>query len=170
MAGGLEIRIDLEENLSDALGRAITAGTDMTPVMQAIANHLAASTKLRFDREAGPSGTPWKPSRRATEDGGKTLTEHGDLKDSIRPDWGKDYAAAGPERSAGAAIYAAIHQFGGTIRPRKAAALSFGGKVFSKVVIPARPYLGVDEADRDHIAEVLREHILGALSGDAAPI
>lgn len=162
MADGLEIRIDLEENLSAALGRAITAGADLTPAMKEIANHLEATTKRRFDQEQAPDGTPWKPSKRAIEKGSRTLTDRGYLKASIGSDWGRDYAAAGPERSGAAAIYAAIHQFGGTIKPKKAQALSFGGRVYSKVVLPARPYLGFDEVNRDRIVEVLTDHLRSA--------
>jgi len=168
MAGGIEIRIELEENVSAALGRAIVAGTDLTPAMQQIANRLAAATRLRFENERGPDGKPWRPSRRAIEDGGQTLTDRGDLKGSIRPDWGPDYAAAGPERSGGAAIYAAIHQFGGKITPRKGKALSFGGKLFASVTMPARPYLGFDEADRSAIVGILSDHLGDAFSGRSA--
>jgi phage virion morphogenesis protein len=109
---GIDIRFELEENLLAGLGRAIAAGADLTPAMQEIANHLAASTRKRFEDEAGPSGAKWIQSRRAREEGGQTLSDRGDLKGSIRAEWGSNFAGAGPERSGGAAVYAAIHQFG----------------------------------------------------------
>ena len=167
MPGPIEIRIELEENVSAALRRGIEAGLDLTPAMKEIANHLQTATQLRFEREQGPGGTPWRPSRRAIEDGGQTLTLSGDLRSSIGTASGKDYAAAGPERSFGAAVYAAIHQFGGEIRPRAKRALSFGGGVFALVRMPARPYLGIDDQDRAAIGDILGGFLRQAFAGGA---
>jgi len=94
----------------------------------------------------------------------------GDLLSSITESWTTNEAAVGAEASGGAAIYAAIHQFGGTITPRKAGALSFGGKLFASVTIPARPYLGFTDADADYAVAALAEHVAGAASaGSATP-
>jgi phage virion morphogenesis protein len=166
---GLETRIELDETLSAGLSRAIAAGNDLTPAMMAIANHLAATTRYRFETQSGPDGRPWKPSRRVIEEGGETLTLSGDLRGSIAPRWGKDFAEAGPERSGGAAVYAASHQFGGRITPKKGKALSFGGRLFAAVTMPARPYLGADERNRAAIVEILRDFLAGALGGSGAP-
>lgn len=167
---GLETRIVLEETLSAGLSRMIAAGSDLTPAMAEIANHLAFTTRLRFETQKGPDGTPWKPSRRVLEEGGETLTDRGDLRGSIAARWGKDFAEAGPERSGGAAVYAAIHQTGGRITAKKGKALSFAGKLFAAVVIPARPYLGFDERNRATIVEILSEFMTGALGpGKATP-
>jgi phage virion morphogenesis protein len=165
---GIEIRFEIKENLTAALQRGIDAGSDFTPAMMEIANHLSTATRLRFEREQAPDGSPWKPSRRALEEGGQTLTMKGDLKGSIAPDWGRDFAAAGPERSGGAAIYAAIHQFGGIIVPRVKRALSFGGRIFAKIIMPARPYLGFDDIDRSVIPEILSDHLRSAFKGSGA--
>lgn len=167
MSTGIAIDFQFEENVSAALGRLIAAGIDMTPAMQEIANHLAATTRLRFETETGPDGKRWKPSQRAIEDGGQTLTLSGDLRGSIAADWGPDYAAAGPERSGGAAIYAAIHQLGGIIRPKVKQALSFGGRVVAQVVMPKREYLGFDDVNRRTIVEILTDY-LGAAAQDGA--
>jgi phage virion morphogenesis protein len=182
--GGLAITIELEENVSAALGRAIAAGSDLTPAMQEIANHLAFTTSKRFEDEEGPTGAKWQQSARAKAQGGKTLTDRGDLKGSIRPDWGRDYAAAGPEASGGAAIYARIHQLGDsrTIPVRahtRTVEQAFGKKLLKAVVanvvafsrkqnMPARPYLGFDEVNRRTIVEILTEHLGAALGGRGA--
>ena len=54
-------------------------------------------------------------------------------------------------------VYAAVHQFGGTIRPRAAPRLAFrlGQRlVFAgTVTIPARPFLGISDDDRATILE-----------------
>jgi phage virion morphogenesis protein len=168
MSDGLTLNIALEENVSEALARGVAAGADLTPAMKEIASFLATQTSLRFETETGPGGKPWKPSERARSEGGQTLTMRGDLRNSIRPDWGADFAAAGPERSGGAAIYAKIHQFGGTIVPRVKKALSFGGRILAKVLIPARPYLGFEADDPQEIAGILIRHLRGAFGGGAA--
>lgn len=165
---GLSITIELGGDLKDGLARLRAAGTDLTPAMQDIAVYLAASTRRRFESETGPDGKRWSPSRRVREEGGQTLTLSGDLRGSIRPAWGPDFAAAGPERSGGAGVYAAIHQFGGAIRPKNKRALSFGGRVVAAVRMPARPYLGFSDADRTEIVARLRDHLAAAIVGQLA--
>jgi phage gpG-like protein len=59
------------------------------------------------------------------------------------------------------AIYAAIHQFGGTIKAKDAKALRFRiGDVWvtkESVTIPARPFLGIDDDDRQMIVETVAD-------------
>jgi phage virion morphogenesis protein len=165
---GIEIRFEIDDRLGEALGRLLAAGTDLTPAMKDIANHLEAATRLRFEAERAPGGQPWQPSQRVLEDGGQTLSLSGDLKGSIVGDWGPDFAEVGPERSFGAAVYAAIHQFGGTIRPKVKKALAFGGRVLASVTLPARPYLGFEPGDAEAFAEILRKHFRSATEGGAS--
>ncbi|HEU4958967.1 MAG TPA: phage virion morphogenesis protein [Sphingomonas sp.] len=177
MADGFAIEIEIRDDVTAALDRAIAAAIDLTPAMKDIAGELADTTRERFETQESPAGVPWKPSRRAEEEGGRTLTLHGHLVDSIREDWGPDHAAAGPEASGPAAVYAAIHQFGGTIRPRPRGfrpgarakkALSFGGRVVAKVVIPARPYLGFNDENADYAVDTLTAHMAHAFAAGAA--
>jgi phage virion morphogenesis protein len=166
---GFDIEIEVREDVTVALARLAAAGGDMTPAMKDIAGHLDDTTRERFETETDPAGRRWTPSRRAIEHPGeKTLTLSGDLGNSMRPDWGSDYAAAGPEASGGAAVYALIHQMGGEIRPRVAKALSFGGRLVSRVVIPKREYLGFTDENADYAVEVLTEHLARAAGGGAA--
>ena len=164
----IEIGFQIDGSADEALDRLAAAAVDLTPAMGDIDGHLADETRERFETGRGPDGVPWKPSRRVQEQGGKTLVDTGDLLASIREDWGPDYAAAGPEASGGAAVYAAIHQFGGTIVPRTAGALSFGGRIVSRVVIPARPYLGFTEADADYVVQAIGDHLVRSLGTGAA--
>lgn len=53
-------------------------------VLNSIAEGLRTSTVERFTEEKTPEGTSWKPSIRAQEEGGKTLTKTTQLKTSIR--------------------------------------------------------------------------------------
>lgn len=69
--------------------------------------------------------------------------------------------------------YAAIHQFGGQTRPHlihpsRKKALAFGGVVVKSVKhpgskIPARPFLGLSDADRNEIVEITLEYLSGRM-------
>jgi phage virion morphogenesis protein len=169
MAQGIGVTVEIRENLSAALNQVAASAGDMTPAMKEIAVYLERVTKLRFEREEGPDGVAWRPSQRAIEEGGRTLTLTGDLQSSIGSAYAADFAEVGPERSFGAAVYAAIHQFGGTIRAAAKRALSFGGRVVASVFIPARPYVGFDQVDQDTMAEILTDHLRGLFQPRGAP-
>lgn len=160
---GVTIDLQLSGNLSRALADAQRAGEDLSTPFAEIAGDVLLHTRERFDREISPAGVPWKQSRRAAETGGKTLLEHGFLKAAIRERHGRDYAEIGVEQTAGPARYAAIHQFGGRITPRKGRALSFAGRAVAAVTMPARPYLGIEERDRRSITQILGAHLYRAL-------
>lgn len=150
--------IEIRENVTAGFISLIDAAEDMSPAFMAIAAHLEFSTRERFETSTAPDGTPWTPSERVKEEGGKTLVLSGDLQSSIGSDFGQDFAAAGPEKSFGSAIYAAIHQFSGTITPRADSgkqALNTPAGIFASVFIPAREYVGLSAEDRD----VIRDHV-----------
>lgn len=177
----LEIRID-DGGLGRAMRRAIERAEDLKPILEESATTvIEANIQDRFDRGRGPGGIPWPPSGRVRHEarpgginkdgtrgkskkalnkigpnhGGKTLVDKGHLRSSI------DHATRETEVEVGVATpargdaerYAAIHQFGGTITPKKeGGALVFTGAdgqlVFaSSVTIPARPYIGFDDQD-----------------------
>lgn len=102
-------------------------------------------TKRRIASEkTSPDGAAWKPNRAGTS----TLVQSGHLRDSQHHVVEGSHAV----RWGSGLIYAAIHQFGGTIVPKQAAALVWtgadGNLVFAqKVTIPARPYLGISAAN-----------------------
>lgn len=129
-------------------------------VMNAIAEGIRTSTMERFDSEESPEGKKWKPSIRATKNGGKTLTKSTNLKNSIKIQADGTGAAIGTNM-----VYAATHQFGDdrTIRAKKSKYLSFqiGGKWVRvpsvRVHIPARPFLGISKDDEEEIKAILEE-------------
>ena len=145
-------------------------------------------TDDRFKTQTDPEGQPWqdlKPGtwERKRRTGGilKILQEQGTLRDTIV------YEADSQGVSIGSNLpYAAIHQFGGTVRQgarsgflgyklgrdgrpgnrfakRKNAdfeqPVQYGAREFE---IPARPYLGLSEAYLDEIGNVLGEYLLGS--------
>lgn len=136
--------------------------TDMTPINEEIAALGESSTRLRFRTATAPDGTPWKPSLRATVSGGRTLTKDGHLSGSISARHGRDFAEWGVNR-----IYAAIHQFGGTIRAKNGKALRFalaggGFATVKSVTMPARPFLGLSDDDKADIADLIARRLAAA--------
>jgi phage virion morphogenesis protein len=174
MAASFNIRVE-DDQVQQALNRALKATGDLTPAMKAIGEHLRRSTEDNFKNERAPDGTRWKPlkvqsyhlgyklrKKKATHTkrgmltaafsrylaGRKILTESSELRDSIHYTAGRSSLAIGSGK-----VYAAIHQLGGKAGRGK------------KVTIPARPYLGVSLADRRAILEELKNHVQAAISG-----
>lgn len=148
--------------LDKALGRATGKLGNTQALMESVGEALVSGTKKRFDEKKDPEGTPWKPSRRALEKGGKTLMHSGRLRRSI------DYAATSDKVMVGSNLaYARIHQKGGEITPKKAKKLVFkdsDGKTVAvdAVTIPARPYLGVSKEDMEDIKATMADFLAGA--------
>lgn len=103
-----------------------------------------------FEQERDPYDKPWDKSLRANLEGGQTLSDTGRLRRSFT------YSANPRGFIVGTNVqYAAIHQYGGTIRPKRAKYLRFrlaGGSGRRKsgrghwvqteqVAIPARPFI-----------------------------
>lgn len=136
------------------------ADVDKAGIMNAIAEGVRTSTLERFRSEESPEGTRWRPSIRAAERGGKTLTKSAGLKSSIRAQADSSGAAVGTNL-----VYAATHQFGDerTIRAKKGRYLRFqiGDRWVSipsvRVNIPARPFLGISKEDEEEIKAILDE-------------
>ena len=128
--------------------------------LNSIAEGLRTSTVERFTEEKSPEGKKWKPSIRAQEEGGKTLTKTSRLKTSIRSEVSDRGLALGTND-----IRAATHQFGDerTILAKNKQYLTFkiGGQwknvTSVKVNIPARPFLGISKEDEQDIKDALEE-------------
>lgn len=138
-----------------ALRRVVGTLADPTPLAAEIAALGENSTRLRFRTQIAPDGSTWKPSLRAQITGGRTLTQDGHLSGSLSARHGRNFAEWGVNR-----IYAAIHQFGGVIRPKTAKALRFqlaggGFAVVQSVTMPARPYLGLSDDDRSDVLDAI---------------
>ena len=147
----MSLRIAITSNLPQVarLFKALRQmGANPQPLLRDIAFLGESSTRERFRSQTGPDGQRWKPSLRAQLTGGKTLTKDGHLGDSITSTADQHAAEWGTNR-----IYAAIHQFGGTIKPKSGKLLAFRGHVAKSVTIPARPYLGLSDADQNELVE-----------------
>jgi len=130
---------------------------DTTPVMSAIGTGLVASMTRRFVSQTGPDGAPWaalNPGYAAGKKNTRILTESGRLRGSLTFNAGKDSVNAGTN-----VIYAAIHNFGGTISAKGGGRLAFfiGGRMVrpTSVTIPARPFAGISAEDEVMISDTV---------------
>lgn len=152
---------DLSVEGAAILERIERLGEDMTPVMDKVGEILADAARRRIrETNEAPDGAPWKPSIRAASDGGLTLYVSGRLERGIQA-----HPRADGVDVVNLENHAAIHQFGGTIKPKTAQKLAFqiagGWVVVGEVTIPARPYLGVSEEDAAAIEDALVAHLRG---------
>lgn len=157
-------------------------------MLNEIGRTLAASTRRRFEKMQSPAGVQWKPlsartirSKRKNKD--KILTFEARLRNQIIHQVQGDTVAVGTN-----VAYAAIHQHGGTVAvgeqtvtrmrgtkgknngrfmPGATKAKHAVSSTFKipahKMRIPARPFLGLSDEDRDEVREIIKEHIRRAL-------
>jgi len=165
---GVSISITINDaQVRRAFGQLEGLMENTAPVMSAIGTALVASTHMRFVSQTDPDGAAWRaldPEYAAGKRNSRILTESGRLRDSINSEAGRDQVRVGTN-----IIYAAIHQFGGTIKPVSASHLVFriGGRLVmaDSVTLPARPYLGISADDEAEIAEI----VFGFLERYSAP-
>lgn len=162
MTASMTITLD-DGGLGVALDAVAAFGGDLTPAMDDIGQSLVVATQQRFEQGISPDGAAWKPSIRATAEGGLTLVERGHLRDSITHRAGKDSVEVGTN-----VFYAAVHQFGATISAKSAKSLKFqiGDRYVQKksVTIPARPFIGLSMDDRTEITAILSDHLRKAFA------
>lgn len=157
----MEIRFEItKDELTAGINRALAASSDFSPAMREIAGMMEFAVRERFERSEDPSGKPWEPSQRARQQGGKTLVDTAALLSSIASDNDRFSAVVGTNL-----VYAAIHQFGGTIRARNSRALNtpFGPR--GAVNMPARPFLGFGPYEVQEIETILENHLRTAFEG-----
>lgn len=155
--------------------RLVAADSNLLPLMAEIGSELEDSTRERFQTKTAPDGVPWVPLRPSSLERkkGTLLLESGDLRDSVQ------------HQASGNAVeifygkrYGDWHQQGTDpyeIRPRAATNPDWGSehgggalwwpgarhpvaKVFHPG-LPARPFLGVSDADREAILEATRDFV-----------
>lgn len=158
----MAVSISINSNLPLVL-RVFTAirqfGGHPRPLVQQIAFLGENSTRARFATQTDPDGQRWKPSLRVQLNGGKTLTKDGHLGDSITSRADDDAAEWGTNR-----IYAAVHQFGATIRAKAGKYLrfpvpGFGWVSKAQVTITARRFLGLSREDEADILGLASRYI-----------
>ena len=147
--------------VQSALGELLRSISRPEPLLRRIGQDLAESTMQRFAGGKAPDGTPWAPKgdlarRKSPSTAGKPLVgETRALATTVA------YAVRGHVIEVGSPmVYAGVHQFGaragslwkGKDRRGRSARAPWGD-------IPARPFLGLSDADEEHILELVREYL-----------
>lgn len=152
---GVSIRVDARGLGGVEAALARLAPLDGVALLNGLARRIQEQTRRRIeDLKTAPDGTLWPANRAGTP----TLYRSGALSRSI------DYAVQGDRLIVGSGlIYAAIHQYGGTILPKRAGALVFkiGDRTVraKRVRIPPRPYLGLSAGDGIELVEIVAAYI-----------
>lgn len=156
---------DLE--IQQGLQRIMDAAGSLAPVLKNIGEYEAEATRDRFRDERDPDGQRWQdlnPLYALTKKGPRILT--GQTRSLSQIIWqlaSETSVAVGSNE-----VYARIHNEGGDIVPKNAAALVFsmGGQTFrvKRVTIPRRQFLGINDEDRARIEEIIQDHFEEALS------
>lgn len=114
---------------------------------------LRAEHKKRFEKEqTSPDGKKWQPlapwyKAGKSKNANKILVRDGYLKNLLRYQASDKGVVFGSDRP-----YASLHQFGGTITPKRAKRLRLGNLGYAKKVkVPARPWLGLSRQNKDYL-------------------
>ncbi len=141
MAGASSlIEIDYDDaDVRAALKKLLAKLGSLEPVFRDIGESLLISHRERFDRAVSPDGVSWPDlspayQQRKRRNRDKILVLDGWLRQL-------NYAASGTELRIGTdRVYGATHQFGDPSRH-----------------IPARPFLGLDDAERNELLDALAD-------------
>lgn len=151
---GISIEVDTAP-VRSMLEQLAAKMTDMTPVMKTIGEIVVHQVDHAFESGTAPGGARWKESERVRKHGGQTLIDSARMRNSITNHPSAMQVVVGTNVE-----YAAIHQFGGQIRPKKKKALSFGGMLRSSVTMPARPFLPDQSSlDWDEITAAIQGYL-----------
>lgn len=141
---GASVSIDIDDEEVVAVLRQLQEKTeDLSEAFADIGEYLLDSHKDRFDQQTAPDGTPWAPlspayKKRKKKNADQILLLEGHLKTTLR------YQASATDLLLGTnRIQGATHQFGDDERG-----------------IPARPFLGLSDDDRDEVVAILGEFLL----------
>jgi len=147
-----DIEID-DREIRRALRNLLAVTGNLDDALTDIGEYLVESTKQRFGTLTGPDGEHWEDNSPVTiERKGRNqpLTGEGSLGEQIHAQLlGNNTLAVGSSME-----YAAMQQFGGT---RTEFPHLWGD-------IPARPFLGISEDDKDKILDIIRAHLEDAVS------
>lgn len=194
MATHPSLRVEVDDaDVKATFERVAAAGGDASTFLHAVGGYLLTSTQRRFETRTGPGGKAWpqlapRTARERVRLGYGTtniLRRTGMLYGSYTYVVSPDAVEAGTNNP-----YAGIHQFGGEIRQyarsqqifqhydpktdhydprfRKRSRSNFARWVAigeHTITIPARPALGIDEADRAAIVETGEDWLASLVGG-----
>lgn len=180
----INVEID-DQQLRQALKGLEAAGKDLRPALQDIGELLVQSTKQRFQTSTGPDGARWAPNTpttlmrylgrykssyskktgRLTKAGAERgsgkrplIGETGSLMSQIA--WQMEGSGAAIALRVGSPmVYAAAQQFG---MKKGYAGTTSRGSPIPWGDIPARPFLGISDADSRSILDIIADHLAGS--------
>lgn len=149
----IEIHID-DEHIRRALNNLQRASSNLRPALKEIGKTLKESTHKRFETTTSPDGSAWPLnsvlSTLLYKEGDRPLTDGGILGDTINYRLlGNDAVEIGSPMK-----YAAMQQFGG----KKSEFPKLWGD------IPARPFLGISDDDKNDILTIIHDHLSAAFT------
>lgn len=134
----------LDADVRNGLRKLDAATGDISPALAVIGRKTTSRIRLGFRASESPYGQPWAPLQHRI---GQPLRDTGRLQSSITYRTGgasgDQYVDVGTNTK-----YAKVHQYGATILPKNGKYLVFMSQIYglikaSKVVIPARPFLPI---------------------------
>ena len=148
---GASVTVD-DAQVKERLQGLLDATGDLTPAWRDIGEYLMISTRHRFRDQRAPDGTAWAPlspvtRKRKKKNKDLILVLDGYLRDSIHYEVSPDELVLGTNR-----VYAAAQQFG---MPKGYAGTTKRGAPIPWGNIPARPFLGFSEDDRQEVLAIL---------------
>lgn len=144
----LTIQLDTID-VQDAFDTLVKSLQDTSPLMQRLSHVMLTSVLENFEQGGRPN--KWKHKY---DDTPSKLTQTSRLKGSINRVFDSASAVVGTNVE-----YAAIHHFGGAIKPKRAKALRFGGRFAKQVTIPARPFLVLTDSDLEEIEYTTQDYL-----------
>ena len=147
----IEIKINNADEITAKLEQLAQGVERREPLMRSISGTMYSAVMQNFGDGGRPS---WLgPKYRA----GKPLIDTGALRGSISEDSGNEHAVVGTNL-----IYAAIHNFGGVIRPKSAKALAIptatGVAMVKQVTIPKREFMTLTPRDESDIEDDIQTY------------
>lgn len=180
-----QITVQNFDRLAQAMNGLVRLGLNPVRMLDDLGMEWLTITQDRFEAERDPDGRRWEETQR----GGAILRDTNRLYQSLTYEVEADGVVVGSN-----VVYAAIHQFGGTIKHAARTTTIYrkynkktgelGNRFVKKrnsnfatdhsvgeyeAVIPARPYLGVGAGDVPALEGVILDHIERALTQAGAP-
>lgn len=140
----INVKTEGDEEIRQALARLEQNGRDLAPVYSDIGEFLQIVHDERFRKQTSPEGDPWAPLSpkylaRKKRNKARILVLNDVLAGTLHYQTTAEGLMFGTDR-----VYGATHQFG---------RLEAG--------IPARPFLGISDADGQEILRLIGEHMTG---------
>lgn len=160
-----------DQDAKDALTRLYEATGNVKPALKNIGEYEAKVTRARFISQTDPEGKAWKTLNTLYA---KTKKGPGILRGATRDLSSIVYQLAADSVDIGSdAVHARIHNQGGKIVPKNAAALVFsmGGQTFKvkSVTIPRRQFAGWNETSIQEVKAIIEDHLEMAVTMKSVP-